>query len=108
MPEGNVYVLGQKTSRPPPALVKGATEASSLLRVFETPQGTIVAVPVVTAGHAEQLAVDTGFPSSVIGARSIAGSINSGLQGVLGSDALCADGSVIVDFSGAHLWLTKG
>ena len=155
-PTGNVYVLGQKSSRPPQALVKGAVEANTLLRVFKTPQGTIVAVPVVIAGHAEQLAVDTGFPSSaldpaaaralklkadgatlpssgigctgaaptyspgrwtlggtslpgsVIAVRSIAGSINSGLQGVLGSGELRADGSVIVDFSGAHLWLTKG
>ena len=155
-PTGNVYVLGRKTSSPPATLLKGAIEANSLLRVFKTPQGTIVAVPVEIAGHAEQLAVDTGFPSSALGlataralklkadgaslpssgigctgaaptystgrwtlggtplpgnaiaARSIAGSINSGLQGVLGSDALRADGSVILDFSGAHLWLTKG
>ena len=155
-PRGNVYVLGRKASSPPAALVKGAIEANSLLRVFETPHATIVAVPVEIAGHAEQLAVDTGFPPSeldpatasglklkadgarrptsgigctgaaptystgrwtlggtplpgaAIAARSIAGSINSGLQGVLGSEALRADGSVIVDFSGAHLWLTKG
>ncbi len=155
-PAGNVYVLGQKTSRPPAPLANGVVEAGSLLRVFETPQGTIVAAPVVIAGHPEQLAVDTGFPSSgldlatarvlklkaggatlpssgigctgtvptyssgrwtlggrslpssALAARAIAGSVNSGLQGVLGSNALRADGSVIVDYAGAHLWLAKG
>ena len=34
-PAGNVYVLGQKTSRPP-VLVKGAMEAGSLLGVSKT------------------------------------------------------------------------
>ncbi|HVC15176.1 MAG TPA: aspartyl protease family protein [Acidimicrobiales bacterium] len=40
--------------------------------------------------------------------RPLAGSGNSGLQGVLGSDVLASHGSVIVDYSGAHLWLTTG
>ena len=34
--------------------------------------------------------------------------LNAGLHGVLGSDVLSADGSVIVDYDGAHLWLVKG
>ena len=156
-PAGNVYVLGQKSPAPPSPLAKGTLKASAPLRVFESPQGTIVAAPVKFSGHTEQLAVDSGsadsgllpalarslklktaganlgvsglgcsgkahtyvagswslggtvLPSdgSVV-ARFIAGGVNSGLQGVLGSDVLAAQGSVIVDYSGAHLWLATG
>ena len=40
--------------------------------------------------------------------QRIAGSVNSGLQGVLGSNVLGSYGSMIVDYRAAHLWLLKG
>ncbi len=155
-PTGDVYVLGQKTARPPSALDSGAPKAGQLLRVFESAQGTIVAAPVKIAGHTEQLAVDSGSAGSALvpavarslklkaggshlqvsgvgctgsapaylsgswalggsrlastsfAARRISGTLNTGLQGVLGADVLAADGSVIIDYEGAHLWLTSG
>ena len=155
-PTGDSYVLGEKRAVPPAPLAEGAElEVGAPLRIFETPEGTIVAVPVKISGRTTQLAVDTGSPSSdlvpavvpslrlrhsgakvassgigcrgvapayVVGAwslgdsplrgstleaRPIAGTVNSGLQGVLGSDVLASDGSVIVDYGGAHLWLVK-
>lgn len=155
-PKGNLYVLGQDKASIPPGLAGGKVELGSPLRVFESPQGTIVAAAVKIGGHTEQLAVDTGsaasglvpaaatslelvpgghkagfsglgckgegptyssgtwslggsaLPRAPLVARRIAGSVNGGLQGVLGSDVLSADGSVIVDYDGAHLWLVKG
>jgi hypothetical protein len=155
-PTGNVFVFGQAKATVPPRLAVGMPEIGASLRVFESPEGTIVAVPVKIAGHTEQLVVDTGsggsglvpavatslklsagghkarfsgvgckgdgptyssgtwslggaaLPRSPFVARRIAGSVNGGLQGVLGSDVLSADGSVIVDYEGAHLWLVKG
>ena len=155
-PKGNLYVLGQDKASIPPGLAGGKVELGSPLRVFESPQGTIVAAAVKIGGHTEQLAVDTGsagsglvpavatslklgtrghkasfsgvgcrgeaptyssgawslggsaLPSASLVARRIAGSVNGGLQGVLGSNVLSADGSVIVDYDGAHLWLVKG
>ncbi len=155
-PKGNVYVLGTTTAAPPAALAKGGLKVSASLRVFESPQGTIVAAPVKIAGHTEQLAVDSGsagsdllpavartlklrasavraayagvgcsgtaptyasgawalgksaLPAADLVARPIAGSLNSGLQGVLGSDVLATDGATIIDYEGAHLWLAGG
>ena len=155
-PKGNVYVLGQAKAAVPASLATGTLEVGASLRVFESPQGTIVAAPVKISGHTEQLAVDTGagasgvlpavaqslklvaggqktgisgvgcrgegptftsrawslggapLASASLVARSIAGSVNGGLQGVLGSDVLSADGSVIVDYDAAHVWLVKG
>ena len=155
-PKGNVYVLGQSKASPPPTLVKGSLKLDSVLRVFESPQGTIVAAPVKIGGHTEQLAVDSGSPTSgllpSIGSslkllagsrkvtyagigckgkaavfssggwalggsvlpaaslvsRPIAGTINAGLEGVIGADVISHDGGVIVDYAGAHLWLTSG
>ena len=155
-PKGNLYVLGQAKAAVPSGLAAGKVELAASLRVFESPQGTIVAAPVKIGGHTEQLAVDTGsagsglvpavatslklgtrghkasfsgvgcrgeaptyssgawslggsaLPSASLVARRIAGSVNGGLQGVLGSNVLSADGSVIVDYAGAHLWLVKG
>ena len=155
-PKRNLYFLGQAKAAVPPSLAAGTLATGSSLRVVESPQGTIVAVPVKIAGHTEQLAVDTGsagsslvpaaatslklvpgghkagfsgvackgegptyssgtwslggsaLPRAPLVARRIAGSVNGGLQGVLGSDVLSADGSVIVDYDGAHLWLVKG
>ncbi|HTX62026.1 MAG TPA: retropepsin-like aspartic protease, partial [Acidimicrobiales bacterium] len=156
-PKGNVYVLGSTAGTPPSALAKdGAIEKIVPLRIFETAQATIVAVPVSFGGHTEQLALDSGSPDSGLlpsvaaelelertGARAaisgagcsgsastyasgswalggsglartslegrpIAGSLNRGLQGVLGSNVLASDGSVIVDYESAHLWLVTG
>lgn len=155
-PTGDVYVLGQRTSKLPAALDGGPPKAGQLLRVFESAHGTIVAVPMKIAGRTEQLAVDSGSAGSALvpaiaralklkaggtnlavsgvgcrgtastylsgswtlggsrlvstsfAARPISGTLNSGLQGVLGANVLAADGSVIVDYEGAHLWLTSG
>jgi hypothetical protein len=154
--KGNLYILGQAKTALPAGLAAGTAVLGASLRVFESPQGTIVAAPVKIAGHTEQLSVDTGsggsgllpavakslklvaggqkvgfsgvgcrgegptyssgtwslagasLQSAPLVARPIAGSVNAGLQGVLGSNVLSADGSVIVDYDGAHLWLVKG
>lgn len=50
----------------------------------------------------------TALGSASLEARTIAGTVNDGLQGVLGSDVLAGDGAVVVDYAGAHLWLTSG
>lgn len=63
-PKGNTYVLGQADTVPPSSLLSGRPKLSVPLRVFETPQGTIVAAPVKVGGHTEQLAVDSGSPGS--------------------------------------------
>ncbi len=155
-PRGNVYVLGARSAAPPLALGKSTIKVSAVLRVLESPEGTIVAAPVKIAGRTEQLSVDSGsagsglvptvarslklkasaakvafsglgctgttpayasgvwllggspLPGSLLAAHAISGSLNSGLQGILGSNVLAADGSVIVDYKGAHLWLTSG
>jgi predicted aspartyl protease len=48
------------------------------------------------------------LPRASLVSERIEGTFNSSIQGVLGSDVLSADGSVIVDYEGAHLWLVKG
>jgi hypothetical protein len=157
-PTGNVFVLGSTRTSPPSALAKGAAlKAGAPLRVFESPQGTTVAVPVKVEGRTEQLALDSGSPASGIlpgvavalklkpgsakvavsgvgcsgavstfasgawalggsslgvvaplASRPIAGSLNRGLHGILGSNVLASDGSVIVDYEDAHVWLATG
>ncbi|MDA8311387.1 MAG: pepsin/retropepsin-like aspartic protease family protein [Actinomycetota bacterium] len=155
-PKGNSYVIGKAGGTPPAALTPGRIALSAPLRVFESPQGTIVAVPVKFAGHTAQLAVDTGSaaswltPSAVkslklkgegrkagivgvgckgkgqtyasgawalgrttlgkatLASHQIAGVVNGGLQGALGANVLASRGSVIIDYSDAHLWLTSG
>jgi hypothetical protein len=49
----------------------------------------------------------TSLRKSQLVSMRITGSVNAGLEGVLGSDVLGFGGSVIVDYTGAHLWLTK-
>lgn len=60
----NVYIPGGSNALPPAALAKGSIKLNAALRVFESPEGTIVAAPVRIAGHTEQLAVDSGSPGS--------------------------------------------
>jgi len=40
--------------------------------------------------------------------RAFAGTANAGISGVLGSDVLATEGSLVVDYQSAYMWLAKG
>jgi len=50
----------------------------------------------------------SSLPDAPLVSRPIAGTVNAGLQGILGFDVLTLYGSAVVDYTAAHLWLSAG